>query len=125
LLRLIKQIIAGRDSTVSPLVSPGDVVETSSAVFEEVSESIELPKFDPEAARARAQASIAQIPDVVIEELREYVSMIACRYRYVGRGILPAYYPLEQTYPECAFSGTIHSTISRMPITCPCLLTSS
>jgi hypothetical protein len=83
LLRLIKQIIAGREPTATPISSPSTVVETCPVVFEEVSESIELPKFDPEAARARL--STADVPDVVILELREYVSTIASRYRYVAK----------------------------------------
>ena len=82
LLRIIKQIIAGRDACAPILEAPGEVIETSSAVFEEVSECIELPKFDPEAARART-STIVEVPEAVISELRDYVHTIAMRYRYV------------------------------------------
>lgn len=83
LLRIIKQILAGRDSNAPTLSCPGHVIQTGTAVFEEVSECIELPKFDPEAARART-STIVEVPEVVISELREYVHMIAVRYRYVS-----------------------------------------
>ena len=89
LLRLIKQMIAGREPDVIPISSPSNVIETSSTVYEEVSESIELPKFDPEAAQKRARLSTVDIPVAVITELREFVSNIASRYRYVtGMDIL-------------------------------------
>lgn len=81
LLRILKQIIAGRDASQTSPFSPQAAIPAESKIFEEVSESIELPKFDAKAARARALPSVVDIPDVVVEELREYVRMIANRYR--------------------------------------------
>ncbi len=84
LLRIIKQILAGRDTNPPSLLSPGDVIQTGSAVFEEVSECIELPKFDPEAAGART-STIVEVAEEIISELRDYVHTIALRYRYEFR----------------------------------------
>jgi hypothetical protein len=87
LLRLVKQIIAGRDqhidtgsfsdeNKVDALDDVGDAIPVQS-----ITESIELPEFDPEAARARVTTSAVEIPEVVITELRAFVTMIATRYR--------------------------------------------
>ena len=85
LLRLIKQILAGRDPSIALISSPSTVIEPSCTVYEEVSESIEIPKFDPEAARKRARLSTVDVPEVVIAELRDFVSTILSRYRYVSK----------------------------------------
>jgi hypothetical protein len=87
LLRLVKQIIAGRDQQI-----PTDSKSTASKVealeevgdaipVESITESVELPEFDPEAAQARVRTSTVEIPQVIISELRAFVTMIATRYR--------------------------------------------
>ena len=87
LLRLVKQIIAGRDqqksdlnfsswSNVKALDEVGDAIPVES-----ITESIELPEFDPEAARARVTTSDVEIPEVIVSELRVFVTTIATRYR--------------------------------------------
>lgn len=84
LLRLIKQIIAGRHRQVISPMGMGAMSDMDDTLpVDSISESIELPEFDPKAARARAQAqsSVVEVPDVVISELREFVTMIATRYR--------------------------------------------
>jgi class 3 adenylate cyclase len=82
MLRLLKQIVVGRDCTSSEqLLTPGELVASDCTVLEEVSESIELPKFDPKAARARARRSTVEVPEEVVCELRDYVRLIADRYR--------------------------------------------
>jgi hypothetical protein len=80
MLKLLKQIVAVRDYSTLPLLSP-KVVARDCIVLEEVSESIELPKFDPKAAKLRARPSLVEVPEQVVTELREYVRMVMDRYR--------------------------------------------
>lgn len=82
LQRLISQIIAGRGRKTREKFSPSDVIKRESTVLEEISESIELPKFDPRAAKAVAtQNSEVKVPYQVVSELREFVKNVAQRYR--------------------------------------------
>ena len=83
LLRLLKQIVAGRDETSQLTINPTELVAWDRTVLEEVVDSVELPKFDPEAARARATAkpNLVLVPTIVIAELREYVRRICSLYR--------------------------------------------
>jgi 3'5'-cyclic nucleotide phosphodiesterase len=83
--KILVEIVAGRDYTSlkdqrDP--DPFSVVNVGGPVFEEVLEYIELPKFDPRAARARnTKASIIELPVEVVDELRRFIRTIASRYR--------------------------------------------
>jgi class 3 adenylate cyclase len=83
LSKLLKQVVAGRSlgSTPSEPALSQKVLTKTASMMNEVSESIELPKFDPRAATARAQPSSVELPEPVIEQLRQYVTIIASRYR--------------------------------------------
>eukprot|EP00934_Nitzschia_sp_Nitz4_P003177 Nitzschia sp. Nitz4//scaffold52_size167869//51633//56242//NITZ4_002269-RA/size167869-snap-gene-0.210-mRNA-1//1//CDS//3329554014//3167//frame0 len=81
LLRILKQIVAGRDNSLPGITDPTGIVTSNCTFYEEVSESIELPKFDPKAARARARPSSVEMSLDVVNELRDYVRTIASRYR--------------------------------------------
>ena len=83
LSKLLKQVVAGRSlgSTPSePEFAPKTSLIRRASILHEVSESIELPKFDPRAATARAQPSSVELPEPVTEQLRQYVTNIASRY---------------------------------------------
>jgi 3'5'-cyclic nucleotide phosphodiesterase len=82
--KLLRQVVAGRDRTsvdIQSMQDPSKIINCSGPVFEEVSESIELPKFDPKAATARARPSFVELPQQVVTELRNYIRAISLRYR--------------------------------------------
>jgi hypothetical protein len=82
--KLLKQVVAGRDYASVDILgveNPSDIVKFDGPVFEEVAESIELPKFDPKAAKARARPSFVDLPQEVVSELRNYISAISLKYR--------------------------------------------
>jgi class 3 adenylate cyclase len=82
LQRLISQIIAGRQGKAREEFSRPEVIKRDGTVLEEISESIELPKFDPRAAKAVAtKNSEVKVPAQVVSELREFVKNVAQRYR--------------------------------------------
>ena len=83
--QLLRQIVAGRDYSSLDLeakLDPSSVVNGNGPVVEEVVECIELPKFDPKAAKARVtRDSIIQLSPEVISELRHFIRWCASRYR--------------------------------------------
>eukprot|EP00980_Cylindrotheca_fusiformis_P011171 scaffold2563_cov124-Cylindrotheca_fusiformis.AAC.2 len=82
LQRLISQIVTGRGSKAREDFSPCEVIKRDCTVLEEISESIELPEFDPRAAKAvAARNSELKLPNNVISELRDFVENVAQRYR--------------------------------------------
>ena len=82
LVRLLTQIVAGRESWENePVQNPDQLIHRRDTVLEEVSECIVLPKFDPKAAKARVRPSTMELPTDVVSQLREYVTLIAERYR--------------------------------------------
>jgi hypothetical protein len=82
LLRLLKQVAAGRDrTTYQPVKDPNEVIVRMDTVLDEVSECIVLPKFDPRAAKARVQLSVNELSSKVVRQVRDYVTEIANRYR--------------------------------------------
>lgn len=82
LLRLLKQVAAGRDRrTCQTVEDPNEVIIRKDTVLEEVSECIVLPKFDPRAAKARVQFSVNELSSKVVSQVRDYVTEIANRYR--------------------------------------------
>lgn len=83
LSKLLKQVVAGRSlgATSSETAPSPRVLPKRLSILKEVSESIELTKFDPRAATARAQPSSVELPEPVIEQLRQYVTIIAGKYR--------------------------------------------
>ena len=82
LLRLLTQIVAGREASSSePIKNPDQLINRKDTVLEEVSECIFLPKFDPKAAKARVRPDAVELPSEVVSQLREYVALIAERYR--------------------------------------------
>lgn len=83
--KILVEIVTGRDYTSInthrvPVLS--SAVKRGGPVFEEVVECIELPKFDPRAARARnTRESIIELQPKVTDELRGFIMAIASRYR--------------------------------------------
>ena len=84
LVRLLKQVVAGRDCQAPPQRklsrNPSEYILRKDSILDEVSESITLPKFDPRAAKARARPSSVEIREEVISQLREYITIIASKY---------------------------------------------
>jgi class 3 adenylate cyclase len=82
MVRLLKQIIAGRAVDRKVQFDPSTVVPRDGMPpLEEVTTNIELPKFDPKAARLRAYPTLFAVPEEVVRELHQFVRMIAVRYR--------------------------------------------
>jgi class 3 adenylate cyclase len=84
LSNFLKQVVAGRSlgsNTTDPQFGPKFLTKQNASILHEVSESIELPKFNFRAAKARAQPSSVELPEPVTEQLRQYVTIIASRYR--------------------------------------------
>jgi hypothetical protein len=82
--KLLKQIVAGRDyarEDILDVEDPSEIIKFSGPVYDEVAESIELPKFDPKAAKARARSSFGDLPLEVVSELRNYIRAISLKYR--------------------------------------------
>ncbi|KAG7352534.1 family 3 adenylate cyclase [Nitzschia inconspicua] len=83
--KILVEIGAGRDYSSfddEQVPDPSSVVKHDGPVFEEVLECIELPKFDPRAARARnTREGIFELSTEVMEELRGFIRTIASRYR--------------------------------------------
>eukprot|EP00526_Cylindrotheca_closterium_P003695 CAMPEP_0113621262 /NCGR_PEP_ID=MMETSP0017_2-20120614/10860_1 /TAXON_ID=2856 /ORGANISM="Cylindrotheca closterium" /LENGTH=1329 /DNA_ID=CAMNT_0000530993 /DNA_START=95 /DNA_END=4084 /DNA_ORIENTATION=- /assembly_acc=CAM_ASM_000147 len=82
LQRLISQIVAGRGRKSREEFEPSEVIIRDGTVLEEITESIELPKFDPRAAKAiAARSSAIRVPKELSSELREFVKCISKNYR--------------------------------------------
>jgi class 3 adenylate cyclase len=81
LARLLTQIAAGRDTANGEKFLPSDILERKGTILEEISERIELPKFDPKSAKALASQTMVELPEQVIIELRKFVINVASRYR--------------------------------------------
>ena len=90
LARLLRQIIAYRKASRAASHLPGTTnrssttshgVEASTMAINEVKEIIQLPEFDPIAARNQEDPECIAIDTVVIEQLKEFVMMIATMYR--------------------------------------------
>lgn len=78
--KLLKQIVAGRNNSPSERPDLSSVLTCKGPVFQEVTEYIELPQFDPQAARARLRQSNIELPPEVVSELRSFIHDIASRY---------------------------------------------
>ena len=86
LSQLIRQIVARREalncssrkSSASPLQHN---TPKNGTVIDEVKEIIELPPFDPEAAKRQKDPKTIEISSEVSKELREFVSAVATMYR--------------------------------------------
>ncbi|CAJ1957210.1 unnamed protein product [Cylindrotheca closterium] len=82
LQRLISQIVAGRGRKSREEFEPSEVIARDGTVLEEITESIELPKFDPRAAKAiAARSSAIRVPNELVSELREFVKSVSKNYR--------------------------------------------
>jgi len=86
LLRLVKQILVGRDQKINTGWSSSwngfgvmDDIEDVIPV-QSITESVELQEFDPKVTRARVSTAV-EVSDIVVSELRCFVTMIATRYR--------------------------------------------
>ena len=78
----LKQIIVGRAVERNERFEPSQaLVQPTNVPRDEVTESIELPKFDPRAAKLRASKIASDVPEKVVRELRQFVSKIAAGYR--------------------------------------------
>ena len=85
LLRLLKQVVAFRESTSSPRrarVSYKDSsdLECRETPLEEVREIIALPEFDGKAAMKQKDLEKVEIPEDVVQQLHLLVSKIAAMY---------------------------------------------
>jgi hypothetical protein len=79
--KLLKQIVAGRNMSDVERPDPDTVLNLNCPVFEEVTDSIPLPKFDAQVARARVrQTQSVELPAEVISELRSFIRDIARGY---------------------------------------------
>lgn len=86
LAHLIRQIVARRQAlqisrqSISPVFQQGS--DSLGTVLDEVKEIIELPPFDPAAARRQKDPKTIKLDQAVIDELKDYVTAIANMYRY-------------------------------------------
>lgn len=83
--KLLKQIVAGRDYKSEDILGveiPSEIIKFDGPIYDEVAESIELPKFDPKAAKARARPTLGDLPLEVVAELRNYIHAISLKYRH-------------------------------------------
>lgn len=82
LQKIISQIVAGRGRKSREEFEPSEVIKGEGTVLEEITESIELPKFDPRAAKAiAARSSAIRVPNELVSELREFVKSVSKNYR--------------------------------------------
>eukprot|EP00522_Entomoneis_paludosa_P015215 CAMPEP_0172460140 /NCGR_PEP_ID=MMETSP1065-20121228/35696_1 /TAXON_ID=265537 /ORGANISM="Amphiprora paludosa, Strain CCMP125" /LENGTH=1281 /DNA_ID=CAMNT_0013215079 /DNA_START=46 /DNA_END=3891 /DNA_ORIENTATION=- len=61
--------------------SVGSMGSSQGTVLEEVQEVVELPEFDPRLAQNRIDPSTIQLDEMVMTQLKEFVSIIAVMYR--------------------------------------------
>lgn len=78
LLRLLQQIVARREVTFNVFEIEDDPRAKVTRPFEEVKEIISLPELRE--ARKHVNQNAAEIPESVVVQLRDYVSMIAGLY---------------------------------------------
>lgn len=89
LLRLLRQIVAHREAKGleptsfkgSTAGDPDRMIRKAATPLEEVEEIISLPKFNAKAAKKQKDPDSVEIPEVVVEELRSFVTAIAAMYR--------------------------------------------
>lgn len=88
LARLIRQIVARRNASAKkkPLQEcPAEKLtmftQQGKMVLDEVKEIIELPEFDFEAVRDQEDPNSIELDQAVLDQLRDYVTMVATMYR--------------------------------------------
>jgi len=86
LLSLLKQVVARRDAQekleISLPITNNLVASSSTEVpLDEVLEIIELPEFSREVARKQKKPERVQLDNIIVRELREYVSTICGMYK--------------------------------------------
>ena len=86
LLRLLKQVVARRESCgLAKATVPAFVEESPDnnvgSVLDEVKEIISLPRFDPEVVKNERPAESIELSPTVQQELKNYVSSLASMYQ--------------------------------------------
>ncbi|CAB9522416.1 Receptor-type guanylate cyclase gcy [Seminavis robusta] len=85
---LLKQIVARRAANPRPFFDSSSkenvpTLDVATMPFFEVKEIIELPEFDRRAAmRFRDNETTTELPDNVVEQLKEYITLIAEMYNH-------------------------------------------
>lgn len=78
---LLKKVLAGRNSVNVERLDPSAILNIDGPVFEQVTDSIALPDFDAQAARARVRKSESiTLSAEVVFELRSFIRDIAKKY---------------------------------------------
>lgn len=92
-MRLLKQIVSRRKAheaqrmKADPSMKPGSLAsdkithQRGETVLDEVQEIIHLPKFNAEAAHYQEDPESIELGENVVNQLREYVTLIATMYR--------------------------------------------
>lgn len=93
LLQLLRKIVARRrsdkDRTTAAVMSSarnlkfleGEIGSSDNMVSDEIVEVISMPPFDAQAAKDEEAAQSVELPEVVIMELRMFISMLSSMYR--------------------------------------------
>ena len=97
LLRLLKQVMARRDAVESLTMESSEgnqdmagaasrsksfrTTSEGKTCIDEVKEIIELPSFDPKAAKIQKGPNQVQVDPKVVQQLHDYVTIIASMYR--------------------------------------------
>lgn len=89
----LQKIVAGRENTGRPRLTRGNsvaqlVTENETRILgrrgtavDEIAEVIEMPRFDPRAAKRMSESNEVQLDPMVKDQLREYVMRISSLYR--------------------------------------------
>lgn len=81
LAKLLKPVLAHRGNKSSKnIANPATVVTKGDCVLDEVAETLVLPKFDANAAKANVDVNLIELGPAVMSQLRDFVTVTAKTY---------------------------------------------